>query len=338
MTHQFEFASSSSTKPNKLKNGDFHQYHHLEKDKIIIAALADGVGSSPCDWKASQVACEQFVQTFLNHQKHSTETKIKDAITHANKEVVYESSNCGGMKSTLCIVIWEYKKGLIYFVGVGDSRIYTYQENTLNQLTRDEVRSVILKKRDGKPLIHHGVAVVAEGVTNVIGSLDLHFEIQTIKDTNVQGIILASDGFYNCKASAFEKDMSTIFNGLNFQKELDLLEANYKDAQQDDMTLLAIRKSKKWNNSKEIVDSILAANENYAFSKLEISRAIQIELENALKNKETLKAQQLLYYCERNQIDLGQASTANLISVMLKADFQDSEIYQRLRKLLKASK
>jgi len=171
-----EVVQSSLKNPNKQKNGDFCQSDFLENENILLAVLCDGVGSNACDWKASQVGCNLFIENFKQNSNLEITQRITLAIQKVNLELVLETGACEGMKSTFSTVVWEIEKKQFHYVSIGDSRIYEYNESGITQISKDESKPIILRKKDGKPMIISGVAIVAEGVTNVIGSRELEFK------------------------------------------------------------------------------------------------------------------------------------------------------------------
>ena len=52
--------------PHKNTNGDFCDFKILEKEELVILTISDGVGSNPCDWKASKISCQNFIDEFGN--------------------------------------------------------------------------------------------------------------------------------------------------------------------------------------------------------------------------------------------------------------------------------
>jgi hypothetical protein len=50
---KFSISKFFEKKPGKLRCGDYVDYAVLESENLIVLALADGVGSTACDWKAS---------------------------------------------------------------------------------------------------------------------------------------------------------------------------------------------------------------------------------------------------------------------------------------------
>ena len=47
--------------PEKSRNGD-HALVRNQGEGLVVLAVADGVGSRPCDWRASEVACATAVE------------------------------------------------------------------------------------------------------------------------------------------------------------------------------------------------------------------------------------------------------------------------------------
>jgi serine/threonine protein phosphatase PrpC len=54
-----QYIAKSLPKKGKVKNGDHFGFY--EDNRVQIVAVADGVGGKPCDWKASEQACEDLV-------------------------------------------------------------------------------------------------------------------------------------------------------------------------------------------------------------------------------------------------------------------------------------
>lgn len=66
----FDFAALSICDPNKTKCGDAYQIFDNTEEKLLILALADGVGSCVCDWKASEMTAKS-----LSNISQKTKTK-----------------------------------------------------------------------------------------------------------------------------------------------------------------------------------------------------------------------------------------------------------------------
>lgn len=332
-----EVAYSSLQNPNKQRNGDFCKSDFLEKENILLAVLCDGVGSNACDWKAAQVGCELFIEQFKKEVKLEIKKRITASIQKVNQELLLEVGTCQGMKSTFSLVVWELEKNQFHYVSIGDSRIYEYAGTEVIPISKDESKSVILRKKDGKPMIISGIAVVAEGVTNVIGSSELKFDVFSKTDKKTKGVLLASDGFYNASMQ-FQKHAKEVFNSLNFQKALDQLQATYKGVQKDDMTILMVRKVERTFDNNIITKSILSGDSLNSWTDLELSKAAISGIEKGIKNKNASEVEALVLFVVKKEFDFGRKAIGDLIALMAKEEFQERDIYQLFLQLLRKSK
>lgn len=333
---QIEIAQQSHKNPHKNLNGDFCTYQMLDSEKLVVMTLADGVGSSPCDWKASKVSCQFFLKAFAASSEPGITNRFRQSLQKTNQALLLETGACKQMKSTFCAVVWDQVNGFIYYVNIGDSRIYHWQANELKQISIDEVKSVILTKKNGKPIVVAGVVAVADGVTNVLGSPELKFEIKVISAEKVDGIVLTTDGFHGASQD-FPKDLLATMNNLDLDNGLALLYQKYKDRQKDDMTILAMRQVSD-AREYDLIQAIAANQDTGSVSKLELTKAIIHGLTRSIKAKNSGQAMALINQCKERNVDLGREKTGELISLVINVDFQDGEVYQHLLRLMRNSK
>ena len=334
---KIEISKKSYKNPHKNKNGDFCEFEIVENEKLVILTLGDGVGSSPCDWKASKLSCQNFIESFKMNSNQDIAERFSQSLKKVNQKVILTTDMCQGMKTTFCGVVWDFVNRKIYYTNIGDSRIYEYSNNEFRQISTDEVKSVILRKRDGKPMIISGVAVTAEGVTNVIGSRELIYKVNVKSDEDIEGIVLSSDGMHGV-STKFEEDILGAINIINLEDGLEQICHKYKDNQKDDMTIIALRRVKNENNFSKIISYILDNEDFSDISNLEISKALLQGIDEGIKKKDPLKVNKLLSISETKRIDFGRENVGNLISLMFKVDFQDGEIYQKLLSNMRSSK
>ena len=334
---KIEISKKSYKDPHKNRNGDFCEFEILENEKLVILTLGDGVGSSPCDWKASKLSCQLFIETFKKNSDEDISQRFLESLKTVNQEVILTTNMCQGMKTTFCGVVWDFINGKIYYTNIGDSRIYEFANNEFSQISTDEVKSVILRKRDGKPIIISGVAVTAEGVTNVIGSHEVNYEIKVKSDESIEGIVLSTDGMHGV-SSKFEEDLLKVINAINLENGLEQICQEYKDIQKDDMTIIALRKIKEENNYPKIISSILNDEDISGMSNFEISKVLLQGIEEGIKEKDVPKVSKLLSFRETKRIDFGREKIGNLISLMFKVDFQNGDVYQKLLSIMRISK
>ncbi|MCB0641366.1 MAG: SpoIIE family protein phosphatase, partial [Phaeodactylibacter sp.] len=293
--------------------------------------------SNPCDWKASEISCQGFMEAFEQNATLGPAERFSEALHAVNRQILLVTDACQGMKSTFCGIVWDFANRKVYYANIGDSRIYEWSDHQIHQISTDEVKSVILKKKDGKPMILSGIAVVAEGVTNVIGSEDLQFEVKTKSAEHIRGFVLSTDGFHGITPD-FENDLLKSLNALDLEGSLEQLYLNYQDGQKDDMTILAVRTNDPPANYPDIISALLHNGDTPQYSFLEQSAALLLALKDGIKDRDTPKVNQLLAVVEAKKIDFGRDRYGELIALMHQADFQDGAIYRALLLKMRESK
>ena len=110
LSFMIEIASTTHKFINKDQNGDYC-IHEIINDHILLAAVADGVSNQPCDWKASQIACETLIAQFTLLSKYSLNERLKKSVIKANEKVIEEEGICHKMSTTLSAVCLNMKNG-----------------------------------------------------------------------------------------------------------------------------------------------------------------------------------------------------------------------------------
>ncbi len=327
-----EIAQKSYKNPHKPKNGDYSSFQLLEQEQLVLAVLADGVGSCPCDWNASQLSCQTFIKTFEQNNKKEIIPRFSEAIRQANQVVLTTTGSCQGMKSTFCGLVWDLKAQVVYYTNIGDSRIYETGEKGWVQISTDEVRTKI--NRDA--ILYH--TAVREGITNAIGHSTLTFEIKKKADKGIRAFVLTTDGFHGVAASFPEEALKAI-NAIHLEQGLEQLYQQYETRQKDDMTILVLRKVED-KNCQAIITSILTTGTVSITTTTALERAFALlqGLKEGIREKNEKQVHQFLSFCKTHQIDLGRDKIGDLISLMIKVDFQNNEIYQTLIKRMKNSR
>jgi len=124
--------------------------------------VADGMGGESCGDVASQLTAKLFESSMAPYitdeeatipfEHENGNDLILHAMEHAAEQTnqavlraVEESPSCRGMGSTLTAAVVH--DDLIYIVHVGDSRLYSFQDNTLLPVTEDHTRVQEMVKR-----------------------------------------------------------------------------------------------------------------------------------------------------------------------------------------------
>ena len=181
MNSKYSIHGFSLQDTEKSKCGDAHIIKFIEEHNTLLFAVADGVGSHACDWKASDLACAYWIKEMEKGLSENTDiaTAFTKSLKRTNHLIISESSPCEGMMTTFVAVVWDRKNEVFYQSYLGVSRLYILTDDKLKQLTKDQAESVI-KKKGGNPLIIDGEAVVRLGLNNALGQHDARIDIEKI--------------------------------------------------------------------------------------------------------------------------------------------------------------
>lgn len=184
-------------------NQDCFAYHKFSST-VAFAVVCDGMGGA----NAGNVASKLAVDTISNYLKTSyqpnlspkaLENLLRSAVLSANIAVYEKAQKSGELKGmgTTAVLVF-IKDDLLLIAHVGDSRVYSYNDNNLSQLTIDHsmVQSLVdigqITKEEA--LVHPKKNIItrALGVNSVV-AVDLN-----VFDFNSDSVILlCSDGLSN---------------------------------------------------------------------------------------------------------------------------------------------
>ena len=192
---------------------------HQEDKNIKLLAVADGVGGEENSQQASQYLMKELLIFFeSNKAKHYSNLEyIKKALEQKilliNNEIIEKKLG----KTTLSMAIITNEATLI--VNIGDSRIYTYNENNLNQETRDDslvqlfYENNIIKEKELRRFHNR-----SNEITNCIGSYNISINSKVMK-TDYEIIIGLTDGVIDCLSEEEIKKVIEVKEG-NLAKDL----------------------------------------------------------------------------------------------------------------------
>lgn len=167
-----------------------------------LMAVADGMGGHRAGEVASSIAItylsKHFNETFYNLSKEDAISWINDSVANINKEIFkYEKnhSECLGMGTTLVMAILT--NDYLLFGNIGDSSGFVIKENKLHKITIDHslvnllVEAGEITPDEAKDHPRKNVLMKALGASENVEA-DI-FDC----DTDVSGVLLASDGLTN---------------------------------------------------------------------------------------------------------------------------------------------
>lgn len=331
-----EYTFSSNKYKQKEKNGDYLGVFTLEEENITLFLLSDGVGGCVGDWKASETCINLFYKFFeRNSIENDIIKRISISLEEVNNNILLEEGFFKGMKATFVVVIFENDKSQIHYASIGDSRIYKISQNEVSQISKDQVKVVVRRKKDDTPYTQNGSIINAQGVTNVMGAEPLDFEVNSLKIENDTSFLMASDGFYS-KISQLDKTLQNISNEVAIDSAFKQLAKQVTIHQDDDASAIFIRISKNSDETQITLDDIF--ENNTKFSKLEINNAICNELIKAVKIKDDNIALQLIKQISKHNIQFSFEFYDSAIKLLMNSNVTDDTVYQQLVSLLKKSR
>lgn len=232
-----EIASTSQKFINKEKNGD-HCIHEIINDHILLASVSDGVSNQPCDWKASQVTCEEMLHQFKKMNDLTLSERLKQSVIETNEKVINEAGVCAKMSATLSVVCLNLTDHKGYFVNIGDSRIYRIRNNQIHQLTTDDSfkRTKTIMTEIGRRTVDASILSKSLGMDSSTINVEVHPFQSQFNDL----YILATDGYYGARVT-FPNNMIQLANSKEFQQDFKSLAKKYLLLAGDDMTSIAFR-------------------------------------------------------------------------------------------------
>ena len=171
-------------------------YINEQKNLYLVA---DGMGGCNAGEVASSTAISAFVEAMENAENGETLDKMMSAVAQCNKEV-YQKSRENieflDMGTTLVAVTVENEK--MFIVHVGDSRVYLFRENNLQQITTDHSYVMELVKIGSITREEAEVHPKRNIITRAIGIRE-EVEADTVIEDVKQGdkILLCTDGLSN---------------------------------------------------------------------------------------------------------------------------------------------
>jgi len=327
--NNIEIAGKTVKKNNKSKNGDSFKYDIIN-NKIVVLAVADGVSKSTCDWLASDIACDKFIEMCnLYSDDLFNEETLEKIINIVNTSIINSDEKCKGSTSVFSSVIWDIDKDFFYHINIGDSRIHKFSQNKLTQISIDDIKDEVYKDRSGKPVLIAGAYVSVSPVTNTLGSQNI--EIVVKKESIISGdsIILSSDGFYDCMPS-FPQDIETVLNSVNMQKELNKIFKKYSTYQKDDTTVLFLRRTDTKIKSFNIENTVLMEKTpNHILSEVFFK-----QLTEAINKKDENKCNKIFKIINQKSLKFERKELDKLIKLMKSVDFNNYKIYRDIVKLM----
>lgn len=219
-----------------------------------FSIVCDGMGGHNGGKAASTIATELLCKTFSNNYPNNNMRELLlDAVEEADKKVADLCDENGEPLRAGSTLVSVYIKGRhLYWISVGDSRIYIYRNSELVQVTTDHNLKTLLEERLSLNLIDleeynekmsQGEALISFLGINGLPKIDANesgFEL-----VSGDRILMMSDGLYKLLDDA--EILRIIDNFNNIQEALKALELKAQKSsktnsiKRDNMTVALIR-------------------------------------------------------------------------------------------------
>jgi serine/threonine protein phosphatase PrpC len=244
----YEQASRSIKGPDKSRNGDHILIREMEEE-VIVLTVADGVGSRPCDWRASEVACATAVEG-IEEASGPLSSQVEEGIWKAHWTVGREAGRCEGMLAAIAVAAWPRGSDEIVFAGVGDARVYRVYPGRIEQVTEDDMETKTIRQNTRTSLPGAPSTYRRDFLTQALGGeYRLELQARSVSLPEGAGLVLASDGTY--PLGGFRSKIRHVFEAQDLHETLDRWFDASSLNNQDDATLAALRRSSLSPDTRE---------------------------------------------------------------------------------------
>ncbi len=171
-----------------------------ERDGDYLLGVFDGMGGMRKGDVASAIIKEKFLETAEKEKEWNEET-IKRIIHEANRDIYSYSKERGfeGQMGTTAVIGLIKNGEKLYYLNIGDSRLYLLRDGKLKKLTNDHTlvelqrKKGIISEKEAKESNLKNVLTKAVGIRREVEP-ELYKSLELREDDI---ILLCSDGLYN---------------------------------------------------------------------------------------------------------------------------------------------
>jgi len=241
---KINFASISKQGIKKPVNQDCFAVplsEHNTQEKGFLFVVCDGVGGYRGGEIASKLCCKIFVNDYYTEKINNISDWLECEIKTINNEILAQGIKLGNANMSTTMVSLLLKENTAYLNNVGDSRIYIFNDDKLEQVTEDH--SVVWKYYK-QGLITKDEIIQSRKKHLITEALGLNTKPKinsySFPFTENSLFLLCTDGLTDvCKDSEIE-DVLKQNNDLNSTLE-ELYNLSQKNGSRDDVTMILIK-------------------------------------------------------------------------------------------------
>ena len=193
----------SETGPTRNSNEDSIYHTYPDGDaRNFFGIVADGMGGHEAGEIASRIACDTTQPFIRNHPTERNIPVLLKECIHAAQAAILEAAEGNpsytGMGTTATMIY--IRDGNMFFVHIGDSRLYHFRDNKMTQVTTDNtlVNEMVKERKitEAEALTHDMKHVL----TQALGSVREILPEVASEGVNIQPgdiFFLCSDGIYD---------------------------------------------------------------------------------------------------------------------------------------------
>ena len=220
--------------------------HKNEKGEIL-ACVADGMGGLQFGAEASNLAVQTIIDSFHRFNGIDPQNFLLDQVININKKIyafarnISRKSNVGSTFLSAMVTDRD-----LYWISVGDSRIYLFRNGELTQLNKEHIYDNVLKDRLLKEEISHYEYESDKRkamLTSFVGDEEVREVDRNIRALRLgknDKVILCSDGLFKTLS---EREISKILQKEKGESQLRAFSNEIKKKnrkKQDNMSIILI--------------------------------------------------------------------------------------------------
>ncbi|NJP36405.1 Stp1/IreP family PP2C-type Ser/Thr phosphatase [Alkalicoccus luteus] len=238
------YSIHSDTGKVRSHNEDSVLFH--ERSGWFLTVVADGMGGHQAGDVASRMACNRMLDQFKSAadalDTETIEEWLRKTVDRINSDLFtyqQEHLDCRGMGTTLTAAVGRGED--VYYINVGDSRLYLLTGNAVTQITKDQslvgelVRQGELTEAEAEVHPRRNVLLQALGT-----EMDVSGEIGSIRWRPEDTLLLCTDGLTNKLADSLIMEIVHNETSLEDAGERLIASANDKGGE-DNITAALVR-------------------------------------------------------------------------------------------------
>lgn len=293
MKSQVAFAGATDIGLRRANNEDAYVVRSLWNDNTVLAVVIDGVGGYEGGERAAEIAQEKIVEYLENYPVGERTGLLKRAVVYANNAIYEErtmSSQYARMSCVLTAVIVDYDCKQIFMAHVGDTRLYSYTDETLTKLSHDHsfvgFYEEIGELTELEAMQHPERNVISRVVGGQLlqNSEEDYIEVSSFRLAPHSILLLCSDGLCDMITSSQMKEILQQEISLDDKVNALIAAANAAGGK-DNVTVVLVESAYDKNSDTEPATPILNGNVEEEINPTEDKESDRVEENNQMNDK-----------------------------------------------------